>query len=276
MTTSMVGKKVLVVEDDGGVTRLLVRVLAHMGLEPTLAATGDAGVAALETPGGFDLVLTDKNLPGVNGVEVARRARARLPSSCIVMISGFATSASAHQLHGVIDAYIQKPFHIEEFEQKIRMLTQRRETRPRIEPTPRAAVHRSAALLMAPGQERIRLRRVFVALGADVVELPDLEAVSRLPDDTLLVVDDASCSHETLLAIWSRQSRTPAFRVALVSKRDSLRSSVNAVSLGASSLLPPDSPEDELARAAASALRGGVLDTWDPAKVAQPGAMRRA
>jgi two-component system response regulator MprA len=65
----------LVVDDDPRITELLRRILAYEGYSIAIAASGDEALKrTLERPP--DLIVLDIMLPGINGLEVARRLRA--------------------------------------------------------------------------------------------------------------------------------------------------------------------------------------------------------
>jgi len=70
-----VGERVLVVEDDAAVRRMLERSLAAEGFEVTAAADGGAALALAEAAAP-DLVVLDVAMPGLSGFEVCRRRRA--------------------------------------------------------------------------------------------------------------------------------------------------------------------------------------------------------
>ena len=102
-------RRVLVVDDEEVVRSLLVDLLKPEGLEIEICETGDAAVRLLEAKT-FDLVITDKNLPGANGLEVARAAQKRSPTPVILM-TGYPSLETAQEGldAGLID-YLEKPF----------------------------------------------------------------------------------------------------------------------------------------------------------------------
>jgi two-component system response regulator AtoC len=105
---------VLIADDEPQIRELLCEFLSTRGLRPTLASDGRAAVAALEQSGErFGLVLTDINMPGADGFEVLRAARAANPSAYVVIVTGYASLDSAIQAVrlGAHD-YITKPFSL--------------------------------------------------------------------------------------------------------------------------------------------------------------------
>jgi PAS domain S-box-containing protein len=93
------GETVLVVEDNAALRRVVVRQLSELGYQVVEAENGAAGLRLLEEQS-IDLLLTDVVMPGgVNGHELARRARQRWPQIKIVFTSGF----SEARLNGELD-----------------------------------------------------------------------------------------------------------------------------------------------------------------------------
>jgi PAS domain S-box-containing protein len=84
------GKKILYVDDDGSLVRLMTQLLKRQGFQ--VAGYTDHAEALQELradPAAFDLVLTDYNMPGKSGLDVAREVRALNPNLPVAVISGF-------------------------------------------------------------------------------------------------------------------------------------------------------------------------------------------
>ena len=111
-TPSRYPGSVLVIDDDLSARQLLERVLGGVGHRVTLATTGEAGLALLEVQP-FDLLMTDKNLPGLGGLEVLRLARTRFPDLQVVLMTGFPTLAAQQEAMrlGAVE-WVTKPFGI--------------------------------------------------------------------------------------------------------------------------------------------------------------------
>lgn len=81
--------RILFVEDDQDQLATIPRVLGKLGYEVTGRSSAPEALRALdENPGGFDAVLTDFDMPEVNGVEFARRIMTQHPGLPVIMISG--------------------------------------------------------------------------------------------------------------------------------------------------------------------------------------------
>ena len=102
--------KVLVIDDEQIVLASVQRILEAEGFTIDLSASGKQGRAwALERP--YDLVLSDIRMPEVGGMRVLRDIKRAKPQLPIVIITGYATVASAVQAMklGAAD-YVEKPF----------------------------------------------------------------------------------------------------------------------------------------------------------------------
>lgn len=103
-------QRILVIDDDLAVTRLLKRGLFYEGFSVILAGSGEAGLAlAREFPP--DLVVLDIILPGIDGLEVLRRLHAADPQLPVIILT--AKDTSADQVLGLeagADDYVVKPF----------------------------------------------------------------------------------------------------------------------------------------------------------------------
>ena len=117
--------RILIVEDEPGIVRMLERGLVAHGHQPASADNGEDGVrlAADET---VDLVLLDIMLPGLDGHEVLKRIRALRPELPVLMLTA---RDDLQNKVGALDAgaddYLTKPFAFEELLARIRALTRR-------------------------------------------------------------------------------------------------------------------------------------------------------
>lgn len=84
-------KRALVVDDDPNVASALRRTLVRAGYEVETSSTGEEALSRLHQVRP-DVVISDFNMPGMNGVQVLSEVRARYPSAGRVLISGYVTS----------------------------------------------------------------------------------------------------------------------------------------------------------------------------------------
>ncbi|ABE42503.1 response regulator transcription factor [Polaromonas sp. JS666] len=118
-------KRVLIVEDDTHIAELLRMHLQDEGYAVQHAADGNAGLRELER-GSWDALVLDLMLPGVDGLEICRRARAMTRYTPIIITS--ARSSEVHRILGLelgADDYLAKPFSVLELVARVRALLRR-------------------------------------------------------------------------------------------------------------------------------------------------------
>ena len=124
---------ILVVEDEIEMARLLARGLQEESHEVSVAHDGLSALHLTEN-GGFDLVLLDVMLPGLNGLEVAKQLRRRSEQVPVLMLT--ARDALPDIVKGLdagADDYLTKPFSFTELLARVRALGRRRSpARPEI------------------------------------------------------------------------------------------------------------------------------------------------
>ncbi|HEU0230663.1 MAG TPA: response regulator transcription factor [Burkholderiaceae bacterium] len=118
-------KRVLLVEDDTNIADLLTMHLRDERLEVVHCATGDDGLRRLEQ-GEWDALVLDIMLPGVDGLEICRHARAMPRYTPIIIIS--ARASEMHRIVGLelgADDYLAKPFSVLELVARVKALLRR-------------------------------------------------------------------------------------------------------------------------------------------------------
>jgi two-component system response regulator MprA len=116
---------VLVVDDDASLRRMLNRTLSAEGFDVETAADGGGALVAVErsVP---EVIVLDVGLPGLDGLAVCRRLRAKGVSTPIIMLT--ARDAVPDRVAGLesgADDYLVKPFATEELLARVRALTRR-------------------------------------------------------------------------------------------------------------------------------------------------------
>jgi len=112
-------ERILIVEDEAKLARFVELELTHEGYEVDKAADGREGLSMMET-GGYDLVLLDIMLPGLNGLEVLRRARRSVDTPVIMLTARDTVMDKVTGLDMGAEDYVTKPFEIEELLARIR------------------------------------------------------------------------------------------------------------------------------------------------------------
>jgi len=122
--------KVLIVEDDEGISEFVELELKHEGYETVLAKTGREGLEKFDSENP-DMVLLDVMLPELNGLEVLRRIRAKSNVPVILETARGETIDKINGLNSGADDYISKPFEIEELLARMNAVL-RRATSPKV------------------------------------------------------------------------------------------------------------------------------------------------
>lgn len=108
-----VRKRLLVVDDELPILRLVTRILATDNYDVTSANSGDEAAQMINAPGypGVDLLVTDLMMPGLNGRELAMIARRRFPKARVLYVTGFADALFKDlQELDEGESFIEKPF----------------------------------------------------------------------------------------------------------------------------------------------------------------------
>ncbi len=107
-------RQLLVVDDDRAIQTLLSRTLSLMGYDVNLAGNGLEGMD-LFLKGSYDLVITDLQMPLMNGWELSRLVKERSPKTPVIVITGSCDDNHWDKLKmNGVDAIIPKPFKLKE------------------------------------------------------------------------------------------------------------------------------------------------------------------
>jgi DNA-binding response OmpR family regulator len=169
----------LVVEDDPRLSRVLRRLLEEDRHVVELAADGETALAIAGEADGLDVVVLDVGLPGISGLDVARRLRGDGVETAILMLTARDTVGDrVAGLDAGADDYLVKPFAYEELSARLRALARRTNGRRRPQPS------------LASGEIELdeTLRKVSVA--GTAIELSPrefalLECLLRHPGQTM-------------------------------------------------------------------------------------------
>ncbi|WP_128544543.1 hybrid sensor histidine kinase/response regulator [Larkinella soli] len=135
------GKQVLIVDDNQTNLTILKSQLEQWKLVPTLAASGRQALDILQTKPGFDLVITDMQMPGMDGIELARTIRKLHPALPIILLSSIGDESHKNN-PGLFSALLTKPV---KQQQLCRQVQQVLKSQPESAPQP-AAVARQQLL----------------------------------------------------------------------------------------------------------------------------------
>jgi two-component system OmpR family response regulator len=133
MAHAHVAIKALIIEDDPQASAHMAGLLASMELSADCLDDRAAGLKAAAR--GYDVIITDRMLPGLEGLDIVARLRAMEVETPILIVSALGRSANAVEgLERGADDYIAKPFSDDEFKARLRALLRRarREPHPEI------------------------------------------------------------------------------------------------------------------------------------------------
>jgi DNA-binding NtrC family response regulator len=188
--------RVLVVDDDASLRRIVEYNLAEEGHSVATAENGEKALAALERTS-FDLVVTDIKMPGLDGMELLRRIKSSSPDTQVIVITAFGTIEMAVEaMKAGAFEYVTKPFNRDEL---------------------KLAARKALKLKHLEG-ENVRLRReVARKYGFEniVGDSPSMQRVFRLvekvaeTDAPVLITGESGTGKELVArAVHYRSSRT--------------------------------------------------------------------
>ena len=115
-------RRILVVDDTKAIRDVLSELLSFMGYEVVVASSGIEGLYRfLKTS--FELVLTDLDMPGIDGYTLALHIKNKSPHTSVVLITGSEAEAAMERSEGsCVDSVLFKPFKLEDIEKTVQRL----------------------------------------------------------------------------------------------------------------------------------------------------------
>lgn len=162
--------RILVIEDDDDIAKMLALNLRAEGFEVAIEGSGEGGLARLrrEPP---QLLVLDLMLPGVDGLQVCRKVRESADYIPIIILS--AKSSETQRVLGLelgADDYLTKPFSMAELVARVHAVLRRMEAAEQLAAS-RAGVIRRGALSIDPVAREVRMGERAVALTAKEFDL---------------------------------------------------------------------------------------------------------
>ena len=115
--------RILVIDDETNI-RLTIRLaLQHVGHEVDTAADGAEGLTKFAAGAGYDLVLLDQRMPGMEGLEVLKEIKHRQPEAKVVMITAFGTiDLAVEAMKAGATDFLRKPFTMESLRDSVQSI----------------------------------------------------------------------------------------------------------------------------------------------------------
>ena len=113
------GRNVLVVDDSAELTHVISEYLSIHGYHVFTASDG-VNALALMTENAVDIVVSDINMPNMDGFTLMTEIKARYPDIPIILITGFGVSEARKMAFDKgADAFVAKPFHLKDLKNVI-------------------------------------------------------------------------------------------------------------------------------------------------------------
>ena len=148
----MTDSRILVVDDEPQVRRVLKSTLSALGFVVSTADTGEAALDLLREEK-FNLILLDINMPGLSGLETCRAIRARSDVGIVMLTVRNRAEDKIEALDAGADGYVTKPFDVNELLARVRATLRR---------APATALAESKALRLEGLEIRFHERQVEV------------------------------------------------------------------------------------------------------------------
>jgi len=115
----LASKRILVVDDQESMRGMLADLIEMMGHEPVAVEDGAQALSRI-AEGGIDLVITDLNMPTMDGMELMSQIKARHPALPVVIITGYGTFHTEKKvLSNGASGYIPKPCTIHRVQETV-------------------------------------------------------------------------------------------------------------------------------------------------------------
>jgi CheY-like chemotaxis protein len=115
-------RKILIVDDDPTVRSVVSEMLSELGHDVSTADSGEKGLRIF-FKNKFDIVVSDYEMPGMNGVALSTRIKEWSPSTPVVLITGVGKESILSQETDSVDRILFKPFNLSEIDKAIRSLS---------------------------------------------------------------------------------------------------------------------------------------------------------
>jgi len=117
-------KKVLIIDDEAPLLKIVSRFLQKLQIEGVTASNGTDGIQLFEiNPLSFSCVIIDYNLPGLSSKQITHKLKELNPELKIILCTGFAADEMVTEFSPIhIDACLQKPFTFQDFQNVLKSI----------------------------------------------------------------------------------------------------------------------------------------------------------
>ena len=172
MAEDVARAKVLVVEDDADVTKMIARKLGADGHELEIYDDPRPVLDKLASGSGWDVVILDVGLPGMSGIDVLHRFRESGSLASVIMLTGDQSAATATTcMRAGAFYYLTKPFQPFELSAMVESAARYSRLRRQLQATPQIADDTSDAMLVGTSAGMRRLRAAVARLGSQDVSI---------------------------------------------------------------------------------------------------------
>ncbi|MBW1808808.1 MAG: response regulator [Deltaproteobacteria bacterium] len=236
--------RILVVDDELVVWEVIRNVLDRPGFFLVYADDGEKAIALLlKEP--FDLLIADKNLPGVTGLDVIRSAKAKDETMGTLLITAYASRESAEEAMAIgVDDYIVKPFETSDLEDKVsEVLENRRKRIGQVSSPPKSKTGRLRVIICEPIEatrnKLISGIRLLGHLAFEVDKVSDVLEMIRNKQAEALVCDLGILERDNAEACFLRGTLlvNPGVRFVVVAGERGLGGAVEAIHHGAGKVI---------------------------------------
>lgn len=195
------GKKILIVDDEQGLLKVLSIAIKKEGFSPLEATSGQDALNLIKTES-IDVIISDIKMPDYTGLDLLKEVKSRAPNTGFILLTAYASLDSAIiALRAGADDYLTKPFDLEELFIRLRMVLKKYD------------LQREAAYL----------RSLFIDDDKEIIGLnTGLSSITKKlqkasPTDASIILYGESGTGKELIAKlihkWSKRSQKPLVTV---------------------------------------------------------------
>lgn len=237
-------RRLLVVDDEPIILKMFDTALRRAGFEVDAFESATAARAMLNFRR-YDALVTDKNMPDLDGITLSQAARSVNPNLPIVMTTGYATAESSAAILRVVDVLYSKPVALNVLVSGVKGAIEKRGRGAE-----RSAGEPPVIIVSGDARQAFRMARIVRELNRPVEALQSLDELASLHAISGLIVDERCAGGDANRTIWRLLGRHAALKLILVGDDAAL-----ATGLGAAARIPSSADDVTAKTAVLTALR---------------------